>query len=225
MNINRAKQMFGNMAKASVSHGREELQEGRYAVLVQKVENKETRKFVPYTAFRGVVLWPVCDGVGRLPDAELYEGSPKGSMADWASFYSDYYASNIKTFIATCLGLTMEDLKAQEKNMSEAEINDQFFQYCLAMTGEEVRGEETVKTGPGVFDGSVVIEVRVTKSTPVPKKGDDEDDDKVKKAFTNVHPNRRIPLSEVATRLTEEEIAIYFGSLENFATLMEAEEA
>ena len=221
MSLNRAKQMFGNMAQASVNTGREDLQDGRYAVLMQKVENKETRQCKPYTAFRGVVLWPICDGMGRLPDAELYDGSYAGSSADWANFMSDYFASNIKTFICICLGMTNDELKAQQKGMSNAEIEDEFFGYCLAMTGSEVQGEDIVKVGPGVFDGTTVIEVQVRRSEAIPT----EDGKPPKKPYVNINPKAKIPLTEVAAKMSEDEIAIYFGSFDNFAKLVEDEEA
>lgn len=221
MSLNRAKTMFGGMAQAAVHAGREDLQDGRYAVLMQKVENKESRKCVPFTAFSGTVLWPICDGMGRLPDSDMFEGSPAGSEADWANFMSDYFASNIKTFIVTCLGMTSEDLKSQQKGMSNAEIEDEFFGYCLAMTGSEVQGEDIVRVGPGVFDGTTVIEVQVRRSEVIPT----DDGKPPKKPFVNINPKAKIPLTEVATKMAEDEIAIYFGSFENFAKLVEDEEA
>ena len=174
MNINRAKQMFGGMAAASVSHGREELEEGRYVILLQSVTNEESRKYQPYMAFNGVVLYPLCDKAGREPTSELYEGSGTGAQAAWAVFSNDFFASKVKTILVTCLGLEESDLKTMEKEMTPSEIDKEFFEYCLAMTGEEVQGTETVRVRPGIFDNTTTVEIRVTKTEAMPKKDDDE---------------------------------------------------
>ena len=222
MNINRAQAMFGGMAAAKISHGREDLEEGRYVVLLQSILNMEsTITFKPYIKFNGVVLYPLCDGANRTPDMDAFGGSPAGSSAEWVVNQSLYFKNEIKTTIVRCLGMTEDTIKEMEKGMTQEEINAEFFQYCLAMTGEEVQGSETVRTGPGIFDNTTTVEIRAVKTEAKPKAN--AEDNKPGKVYTNVRVLRKVPLSEVAEKATEAMISQAFGSFDNFANLLEAE--
>lgn len=229
MDLNQAKAMFANMGEAKVKSGREDIAEGRYWVLMRAIANEKTRDFRPYTLIKATVILPLCDGMGRTPDSDLFEGSPAGTGAEWIYMFNDYFASNMKGLIVTCLGITPEELKQMEASMTKDEINAEFFQYMLAATGEEVNEttNQVVKTGDGVFDNTTVIEINVKKTDPIPSNDNDDDkkDKKKGKPFTNIYPNRKVPLAEVAEKLTEEQISLYFHSFENFTALFEAEMA
>lgn len=223
MNLNEAKQMFDGLGTADVNRGRGKIEPGKYWILMRSIENKKSREMKPFVACQGTVILPLCDAMGRDPSSEMFEGSPPGSTADWAIFFNDYFASRVKTVIVTCLGMSEEDLKAQEATMSKDARNDEFFQYMLAATGETVNeaGTDTIKTQPGIFDNCTVIEIRVWVSEPKPV----PEGETPKKSFTNIVPVAKISLEEVAEKVSEEHIIMFFGSVDAFTKLYEAEEA
>lgn len=225
MDINQARAMFGAMGEAKVSSGREDVAEGRYWVLMNSIANQQTRDFRPFTAIKTTIILPLCDGVGRTPDSEIFEGSPAGTHCEWAYFINDYFASNMKKLIVTALGITDEQLKEMESSMTKDQINAEFFEYMMAATGEQPNEntKQLEKIQDGIFDNTTVIEVNVKKSDPIPSGDDDDSKGKKKKPFTNVYPNRKVPLEEVAGKLEESQLGLYFGSVENFTALLEAE--
>ena len=218
MDINEAKTMFANMGTAAVQGTRELIQEGRYLVLMNSIQNEKTRKLQNLTAMKTTVVVPLYDSAGRTPDSDAFEGSPAGSHLEWASFFNDYYASNMKSIIVTCLGMSEAELKSMEQEMTSDQINSEFFDYMLHATGSEVKDGNVVRTKDGVFDNSVVIEVNVKHNMPIPKEGE-----KAKKPYVNVYPVKKIPLMDLVDKLGEDGIIRFFGSLENFETLAAAD--
>ena len=219
--VNMAQAMFEQLAVASASGAREDVNEGMYAMLIQSMTADTSKKtgqiFYP---IKGVVLWPISDGADRPPESDLFSASPKGSDIGWAVFQNIYFGRNVIELLSICLEITAEEMQAEEKSMSPDEKLVHRAAMWNAAIGYEQQGGVYVKAGAGCFDGTTVIRVKAVKSDAVPKA-----DGKQGKVYTNIYPKSKIPLSEVAAKLSEDEIARYFGSIDNFCALVEAEEA
>lgn len=204
MDINRAKQLFGDMGKLEMPSGNY-IKEGTYQVLINKVEEALSRKKAQFIKATATVLVPISDGRGRKPKDPEYDGHYKGEEIGLAFFFGDRFNRDFSPFIVACMGLNAAEAKA----MKEDDL--------MEVLAEVVRAEG--QTDPGLFDGNVVIEMRGVRSNPVP----DKKDPTKLKTFVNERYDKKVPLADIADKLDEEDMARYFGSFENFVALMEAE--
>lgn len=222
MPLNRALSMFGGMSNASLSQSREDMEEGKYVVLLHSLQNMESQKdFKPYMKIEGTILYPICDGNNRTPDMDMFFASAPGAPAEWVVFGGLYFHKEVAGILTKCLGISVEEFEEMKKSKSKEEFDKEFFEYCLEMTGEEIQGSETVRTRAGCFDNTTAVEIRVTKSLPKPKAN--PADNKPGTVYTNARVLRKVPLAEVAEKLEEADVIKYFGSVGHFSDLVVSE--
>lgn len=204
MDINRARQLFGDMQKLETSSGNY-VKEGTFQVIINKVEEAKSRKRVEHIRASATVLVPICDGKGNKPGDDDYEGFYKGEEFTFSFWYGDRFNKDFGNFVAAALGLSANEAKAV--------TGDELMGILADIVRSE--GQET----PGLLDGSAVIEMKGVRSKPVP----DKKDPTKLKTFINERYDKKVPLSDLVDKLDEEDMARYFGSFENFVALMEAE--
>lgn len=205
MNIEQARALMSGFNKLETSN-RNDVKPGTVQVLINSVELATSRKFVPYIQAKATVLVPVCDGKGRKPGSDGYEGHLKGDPISFCFFFGDRFNRDFSPFLCAALDFSPE----AAKGLSSEEVQE------LATSVLKCEGQPQ-----GVLDGTTVIEMKGVESAPVK---DPKDPTKVR-TYVNTRFTGHVKLASLADKLDESDVARFFGSAERFMELVAAEDA
>lgn len=208
MDMNRARKMIGKMSGLEMPKSGK-IKECTVWALIESVKETLSEKTGGnFIKWKATILHAVQDKQGRAPGDDGYCGNFKGDEISGGLNYGMYFAKNYSPFLAAGRGLTHEQAAVYDADM-------------VAKSLSEIVVDEDKYDGVGEFDGKVVVEIKGVASVP---KEDPKEPGKLR-TYINERFVRRVRLTELTQVLDERDIVRYFGSLENFAELMEAEEA
>lgn len=170
------KSIFSGLKDAKLRVDANYVRPGHYLMRIDKCKTAENRKHEDFCAVEMTCVHVMDDDNGA--------GHKPGEEPSWLTMVkSDYFASDILTFICNVMGLDPNDLS--EKERIEA--------------AEMVFGEEDDKDHDQPLSGTVVE----VKARAVKLKDSDKD-------FTKVSWCREVPASELIERLSDDEKAKFF---------------
>ena len=200
--LDEARKMLETLKTIEIG-GRNNIKEGTVVALLNKFTQEKSRAFVPYFKADFTVVKPMGDGRGRQVGSEGYDGHMKGDTFSTCFFLGDRFQRDIGPFLCAVLDISKEDAAT----MTAAEIQ-QTAALLLDCEGEQV----------GAASGQALIEIKGIESKPV----EDKKKPGTLRTYINERYVRTVKPSELG-ELEEKDIVRYFGSLEAFAALMEAE--
>ena len=168
------------------------------------------------------VIFGLSDVDGRMQNEDGFLGNRTGDVVDL--FYMEnqsfpsYFAVDLQQFGLTCLGITKADLAADgEEGTTPGEFEDEILP---AILGIDAQGNEV---GAGICDGTTILEVHTTFK---PNSNGDTDKDGNLKGIYLSKPVRKLGADEIAEfELTDKQLAMVFGSLDQFNKLVEMDVA
>lgn len=217
--------LFKGLANAAVSSRLEDPGDGTAQFLIEQMQMRESRAGKNFLSIRTICVHSV-DG----------EGARVGERYGFAVFGGDYFHKELKSWILALVGLSgaeeaqVVDIAAPAEDypkLDEAERAEVAWEKIAQQACGLDENDKPV--GAGCFDGQVVIQIDTrTKAGKATGKfvKDEQTGEMVPEpvsTFTNHYPTRQVPMSEVADRLNDKQIAQIFGSAEKFAELLKAE--
>lgn len=199
--IDEARKLLEGLNKLETG-GRNNLKAGAAHALLNSFTMAEARDTRKYFKADFTVVKALCDGRGRQIGSEGYEGHTKGDTFTTCFFLGDRFQRDIGPFLCAVLDIT----KDAAAKMTAGEIQE------AALALLSIEGQQ------GAANGQAIVEIKGVESAPVP----DKKKPGTLRTYINERYVRNVKPSELAD-LDEKDIVRYFGSLEAFAALLEAE--